>query len=76
MTSNLQHIYEPLCYSVLEKLSYNKNIQVEGLNSEEHKKILGRNVTVRYALLTLFTFVKFLCVAYVTLCHRSIKIIT
>ena len=63
---------------VLEKISNNKNIQVQGLNSGEYKQASEDFRKECYSQICIVDFIyfKFLCVAYVTLCHGSIKIIT
>ena len=59
---------------ILEKIPYNKNVQVDGFNSEEYKQASEDFRKEYYS--QIYAFGKFLCVAYITFCHRSIKIIT
>ena len=64
---------------ILEKVSYNKNIQVEGVYPEEIKQASEDSRKECYSQICFvgsFTFVKVLWVAYVTICHRSFKIMT
>ena len=55
----------------------NKNVQVVGLNSGEYKQAPEDFREESYSQIYFVDLIYFcLCVAYVILCHRSIKIIT